>query len=69
MNWAIMILTIVVSRVINYLLGFNYNIVSDPFDLKLFVLDIGIFAIIFITINYIYRNFVSSPSEKINDPE
>ena len=67
MNWTIVILAIIFNKITDYLLDFNYSIVSDPFDLTLLVLDIGQFVIIYTAITYIIRYLVPSPSKEITD--
>ncbi|OEE99373.1 hypothetical protein A1QK_11890 [Vibrio genomosp. F10 str. 9ZD137] len=45
------------SRLIFSLFNFSYNIISDPFDLTSFLIDIGVFVMLWILAELGFKKF------------
>ncbi|PML57380.1 hypothetical protein BCT42_13840 [Vibrio lentus] len=54
MNLIIILITILFSRHVMSQLGYSYNIFSDPFDLTLFLIDIGLFILVYWVLHFSY---------------
>lgn len=52
MNLIIILVTILLSRHAMSQLGYSYNIFSDPFDAKLFLIDIGLFILVYWVLHF-----------------
>ena len=46
------------SRLILSLFNFSYNIISDPFDLTSFLIDIGVFVMLWVVAELGFKKFV-----------
>ncbi len=67
MNFIIILVTILLSRYAMSQLGYSYNIFSDPFDVRLFVIDIGLFILIYWVLHFSYtrtKPIVQNPMKK-----
>lgn len=55
MNILLFIATVVLSKVIGSQMGFTYNLFSDPFSLKLALIDFSLFVVAGITLHFVYE--------------
>ncbi len=55
MNILLFIATVVLSKVIGSQMGFTYNLFSDPFSLKLALIDFSLFVVVGITLHFVYE--------------
>ena len=59
MNLIGIVISILISALISYLLEIDYNLFSDPFQLKPFTMNLSIFILVYITVNYINKKLIT----------
>ncbi|PSU79795.1 hypothetical protein CTM76_00525 [Photobacterium phosphoreum] len=54
MNFVIIFITIMLNNLIENKLGYSYNVFSDPFDIKLLLINIALYIIIYSALCFSY---------------
>ena len=55
MNILLIIATVFIAKFIGSRMGFTYNLFSDPFSLKLALIDFGLFVVVGVVLSFIYN--------------
>ncbi|TOM78086.1 hypothetical protein CGH70_23610 [Vibrio parahaemolyticus] len=55
MNILLIIATVFLAKFIGSQMGFTYNLFSDPFSLKLVLIDFGLFVVVGVVLSFIYN--------------
>lgn len=54
MNIIIFLATFFFAKYIGAQIGLTYNIVSDPFNIKLALCDFALYVLVYLALNYLY---------------
>ncbi len=54
MNILLIVPTVFLAKFIGSQMGFTYNLFSDPFSLKLALIDLGLFGFVGAVLSFIY---------------
>ncbi len=55
MNVLLVIATVFLAKFVGSQMGFTYNLFSDPFSLKLAVIDFALFVVVGVALSFIYN--------------
>ena len=68
-NLLIIIITVVINKTVAAELGYRYNMFSDPFDLRLLLIDIGLYIVTYSVLNLTYYKLKKALTRKVEKPE